>query len=227
MNFDFTYMLEMFPILLPYVPMVLGMSVIATGLAIILGLILGVITKNRVPILYHVSLVFISYFRGTPSLVQIFIFYFGLPQLFPQLLFINGFTAVIIALSLRNAAYLSEVFRSSLTAVEKGQLEAALSVGMSKGQALKRIVLPQAIRTAVPPTGNFFIMIIKETSLAFTIGVTDMFAQAKLSAASSYNFFESYVAVALIYWALTALFSFLQSLYERRIDKPYERGVSI
>ncbi|MGG3625182.1 amino acid ABC transporter permease [Bacillus gobiensis] len=227
MDFDFKYLIEMFPLLIPYVPMVLIMAVLSTFFAIVLGLLLGLITKSKIPVLYQITIVYISYFRGTPSLVQIFLFYFGLPQLFPQFAFINGFTAVIIALSLRNSAYLSEVFRSALSAVERGQMEAALSVGMTKWQGLRRIVFPQATRIAIPPTGNFFIMIIKETSLAFTIGLTDMFAQAKLAAAGTYNFFESYLAVAIIYWGLTALFAFIQSLYEKRLDKPYEQGAAV
>ncbi|NEU31676.1 amino acid ABC transporter permease [bacterium LRH843] len=221
MNFDFTYMVELIPVLLKYLPIVLYMAIFAFILAVILGLIFSSIIRNKVKIIYPILLVVISYFRGTPSLVQIFIFYFGAPQLIPAMSAMDAVTAVIIALSLRNAAYLSEVFRSAFAAVDKGQAEAALSVGMTRWQTFRRIVLPQAIKIAIPPTGNFFIMMFKETSLAFTIGVTDMLAQAKLEAAVSYRFLEAFLAVGLIYWAVTALFTYIQSKIEWKIEKPY------
>ena len=221
MNFDFAYMIELIPTLLKFLPIVLYITIASFALAIILGLIFTLIIKSKVKIIYPIMLGIISYFRGIPSLIQIFIFYFGLPQLFPSMSSMDAVTAVIIALSVRNAAYLSEVFRSAFAAVEKGQGEAALSVSMTRWEAFRRIILPQATRIAIPPTGNYFIMIFKETSLAFTIGVTDMLAQAKLEAAVSYKFLEAYLAVGLIYWVVTIIFSFIQSRIEWRVGKPY------
>ncbi len=221
MNFDFAYMIELIPTLLKFLPIVLYITIASFALAIILGLIFSLIIKSKVKIIYPIILVIISYFRGIPSLIQIFIFYFGLPQLFPAMSSMDAVTAVIIALSVRNAAYLSEVFRSAFAAVEKGQEEAALSVSMTRWETFRRIILPQATRIAIPPTGNYFIMIFKETSLAFTIGVTDMLAQAKLEAAVSYKFLEAYLAVGLIYWVVTIIFSFIQSRIEWRVGKPY------
>jgi putative amino-acid transport system permease protein len=221
MNFSLEYMLSLFPELLKYLPVVLFIAVAAFVLAVIAGLIMGLIVQMRVNVLHPLTVVIISYFRGTPALVQIFIFYFGLPQLIPALSKIDAITAVILAISIRNAAYLAEVFRSALMSVDKGQMEAALSVRMTRAQAMRRIILPQAVRIAIPPSGNYFIMIIKDTSLAFTIGVTDMFAQAKLEAAATYNFFEAYLAVGLIYWAVTAVLTYLQSLLERKVNRPY------
>jgi len=136
----------------------------------------------------------------------------------------NAMTAVILALSVRNAAYLAEVFRSALMSVDQGQYEAALSVSMTRRQAYRQVVLPQAARIAIPPSGTFFIMILKDTSLAFTIGVVDMFAQAKIMAAATYNFLEDYLAVGLIYWVLTVLFSLLQARLERYVSQPYRRS---
>lgn len=221
MNFDFQYMLELIPSLLSYLPIVLYISIFAFIFAVLVGLLFTFIIKNKVKVIYPILLVLISYFRGTPSLIQIFIFYFGIPQLIPAMSAMSAVTAVIIALSIRNAAYLSEVFRSAFAAVEKGQAEAALSVGMTKWQTFIKIVLPQAVRIAIPPTGNYFIMIFKDTSLAFTIGVTDMLAQAKLEAAVTYKFLEAFLAVGLIYWVITAIFSFIQSKIEWRVEKPY------
>ena len=221
MNFDIAYMFGLIPVLLKYFPIVLYIAVMAFILAIIIGLLFTSIIRNKVKVLYPILLFVISYFRGIPSLIQIFIFYFGIPQLIPAMSSMSALTAVIIALCLKNAAYLSEVFRSAFVAVDKGQSEAALSVGMTRWQTLSRIVLPQATRIAIPPTGNYFIMIFKETSLAFTIGITDMLAKAKLEAAVSYKFLEAFLAVGLIYWVVTVLFSYIQSKVEWRIEKPY------
>ncbi|WP_213880958.1 amino acid ABC transporter permease [Pseudomonas sp. dw_358] len=224
MHFDFAYMLGIIPELLKYLPVVLFIGVLSFILAVVVGLGFAAVIHRRVVMLYPIVLVLISFFRGVPSLVQIFILYFGLPQLVPALSAMNAMTAVILALSIRNAAYLSEVFRSALMAVEPGQYEAALSVSMTRRQALWQVVLPQAARIAIPPAGTFFIMILKDTSLAFTIGVVDMFAQAKIMAAASYNFLEAYLAVGLIYWVVTAAFSYGQSRLERRVSQPYRRN---
>lgn len=224
MHFDFAYMLGIMPELLKYLPVVLFIGVLSFILAIAVGLGFAAVIHRKVVVLYPVVLVLASFFRGVPSLVQIFILYFGLPQLIPALSAMNAMTAVILALSVRNAAYLAEVFRSALMAVEPGQYEAALSVSMTRRQALWQVVLPQAARIAIPPSGTFFIMILKDTSLAFTIGVVDMFAQAKIMAAASYNFLEAYLAVGLIYWIVTALFSYGQSRLERRVSQPYRRN---
>ncbi|OXM85519.1 amino acid ABC transporter permease [Paenibacillus rigui] len=221
MNFDLNYMISLFPELLKYVHLTLIMALIAMFFAIVLGLILAVITRSKVKIISPLASLYISFFRGTPTIVQIFLFYFGLPQLFPAMSFINAFTAVIIGLSFRNAAYLSEVFRAAITSVDNGQLEAGLSVGMTKWQTMRRIVLPQATRIAIPSTGNFFIILVKETSLAFTVGVAEIFAQAKMSAAATYKFFESFLAVAIVYWIITVLFTMIQTRIEVKLNKPY------
>lgn len=221
MNFDVSHMLELFPRLLKFVHLTLGMAIAAMAIAIALGLVLAIITKNKVRLLYPVANIFISFFRGTPTLVQLFLFYFGLPQLFPAFSVLDAFTVTVLGLGVRNAAFLSEVFRSAITSVDPGQWEAGLSVGMTKWQTLWRIVLPQAVRIAVPPTGNFFIILVKETSLAFTLGVAEIFAQAKMSAAATYKFFESFLSVAILYWLITIAWTFVQSRIERRLEKPY------
>lgn len=224
LNFDLQYMIDLIPELLEYLPIVLYMGTVAFVFAIVFGLIFAIVIKNKVKVIYPIVLVLVSYFRGVPTLIQIFIFYFGIPQIFPGFSSMDALTAVIFALSLRNAAYLSEVFRSSFLAVDKGQYEACLSVNMTRWQALRTVILPQVVRIAIPPSGNYYIMMIKETSLAFTIGVTDMLAKAKLEAAVTYKFLEAFLAVGLIYWAVTVLFSFLQSKVEYYVEKPYRQG---
>lgn len=221
MNFDIGYMVDIFPRILEYLPIVLYMGTLSFVLAVIVGLIFAVIINAKVPVLYQLLLVIISYFRGVPTLIQIFIFYFGLPQLFPSLSSMQAITAVIIALSIKNAAYLSEVFRSAFLAVDKGQFEACEAVNMTKWQGLRTVILPQVFRVAIPATGNYYIMMIKETSLAFTIGVVDMLARAKLESAVTYKFLEAYLAVGLIYWAITVVLAFLQSKLESYMERPY------
>lgn len=221
MKFDFQYMIELFPILLSYLPIVLYMGVISFIFSVIIGLIFAIIVMKRVKILHQFLSILISYFRGVPPLIQIFIFYFGLPQLIPSMSSMDAVTAVVIALSVKNAAYLSEVFRSAFTAIDKGQFEACISVNMTYMQALRSVILPQVMRIAIPPSGNYFILTVKETSLAFTIGVTDMLAKAKLEAAVTYKFLEAFLAVGIIYWIITSLFTYAQSKLEWYVEKPY------
>ncbi|MDR4433599.1 amino acid ABC transporter permease [Bacillus tequilensis] len=218
---DWEFMISAFPTLIQALPITLFMAVAAMIFAIIGGLILALITKNKIPVLHQLSKLYISFFRGVPTLVQLFLIYYGLPQLFPEMSKMTALTAAIIGLSLKNAAYLAEIFRAALNSVDDGQLEACLSVGMTKLQAYRRIILPQAIRNAIPATGNTFIGLLKETSLAFTLGVMEMFAQGKMYASGNLKYFETYLAVAIVYWVLTIIYSILQDLFERAMSKPY------
>ena len=222
MNFDIGYMIEIIPELLKYIPITLYLAIVSMVIAIVIGVVLSLILANRIPILLQLAKVYISFFRGTPVLVQLLMIYFGLPQLFPIFNSLDAVTAAIIAFSLNTSAYLAEIFRAGLESVDKGQAEAAMSVGMTYPQALRGIILPQAVRNAIPATGNMFIGLIKNSSLAFTIGVTELLAQGKLLATSTLKFFEAYLAVGLIYWAITILYSWLQKWYETRINKPYK-----
>ncbi|MCM3013693.1 MULTISPECIES: amino acid ABC transporter permease [Bacillus] len=218
---DWEFMISAFPTLIQALPITLFMAIAAMIFAIIGGLILALITKNKIPVLHQLSKLYISFFRGVPTLVQLFLIYYGLPQLFPEMSKMTALTAAIIGLSLKNAAYLAEIFRAALNSVDDGQLEACLSVGMTKLQAYRRIILPQAIRNAIPATGNTFIGLLKETSLAFTLGVMEMFAQGKMYASGNLKYFETYLAVAIVYWVLTIIYSILQDLFERAMSKPY------
>lgn len=218
---DWEFMISAFPTLIQALPITLFMAIAAMIFAIIGGLILALITKNKIPVLHQLSKLYISFFRGVPTLVQLFLIYYGLPQLFPEMSKMTALTAAIIGLSLKNAAYLAEIFRAALNSVDDGQLEACLSVGMTKFQAYRRIILPQAIRNAIPATGNTFIGLLKETSLAFTLGVMEMFAQGKMYTSGNLKYFETYLAVAIVYWVLTIIYSILQDLFERAMSKPY------
>ena len=188
------------------------------GLILALAVALARLSSNR--ILTWVARAFTSIFRGTPLLVQLFIIFFGLPQLGIKF---NSWVAAAIALSLNVAAYAGEIIRSAILSVPKGQWEAAETIGMSRATTLKRIVLPQALRVAVPPLSNTLISLVKDTSLASMIGVTEMFRQAQIAAAPSGDFLELYVVAALIYWILCLLLSVIQTRMEDRLGKSVAR----
>lgn len=223
MNFDFQYMLSIFPELITYIPITLYLAIVSMFFATIIGAVIAIILFNKVPILTQISHVFTSFFRGTPALVQLLLAYFGLPQLIPALNEMSAETAVILTFSLNTAAYLGEVFRAALESVDQGQAEAAITVGLNYRQTLWGIVLPQAIRNAIPGTGNTFVSLLKNSSLAFTIGVVELLAHGKMLASASLNFFEAYFAVAIIYWVLTIAYTLLQNWFEKRINIPYTK----
>lgn len=222
MNFDVSYLLEAFPALLAYLPMTLFLAITSMLIASVIGLVLAVIIRNRIPLLSQLAEVYVSFFRSVPTLVTLFIFYFGIPQLFPGISFINAISATIIALSFKTAANLAEEFRGALSSVDPGQMEACLSVGLTRRQGFRQVVLPQTVRMAIPGMSNYLIMLIKESSLAFTVGVTEIFSQTKIIASNSYRFLESYIAVAIIYWAVTILLTLVQKQLEKRLNKPYQ-----
>lgn len=221
MNFNLSFMLDAFPTLLSYLPMTLFLAMTSMVIASVMGMVLALIIHNRIAVFTQFAEIYISFFRSVPTLVTLFIFYFGIPQLFPGISMMNAISATIIALSFKTAANLAEEFRGAMNSVDKGQMEASLSVGLSRWQGFRRIVLPQTVRIAVPGMSNYLIMLIKESSLAFTVGVTDIFAQTKILASNSFRFLESYLAVALIYWAVTILLTMLQKRIERRLNRPY------
>ncbi|MGH2116208.1 amino acid ABC transporter permease [Aerococcus urinaeequi] len=223
MDFDFQYMLEVIPNLLVYIPTTLYITMISMIVAIIIGGLFAIILFNKVPVLSQLVQVLSSFFRGTPAIVQLLLVYFGLPQIIPALTSMTATQASILALSLNTAAYLAEVFRAALASVDAGQVEAAMSVGLNYRQTLKGIILPQALRNALPGTGNTFVSLMKNSSLAFTIGVVEIVAQGKILAAASLRFFEVYFAIALIYWGLTILYTWIQEWYEDYINRPYIR----
>lgn len=221
MNFDPSYIFELLPRLVKYLPITLFMAVIAMFIAIAIGLVLAFVRKSHIRALRMLAGVYISFFRAIPMLVQLFLIYYGLPQLFPVFTKMDAVTAAIIGLGFKQAAFMAEIFRAAFLSVDKGQMEACITGGMTRVQAYRRIILPQAARNALPASGNIFISLLKETSLAFTLGVVDIFAEAKMQASESFRFFEAYLAVALIYWILIIVYSYLQKLLEKYLDRPY------
>ncbi|EME00212.1 MULTISPECIES: cystine ABC transporter permease [Stutzerimonas stutzeri subgroup] len=160
--------------------------------------------------------VYVSFFRGTPLLVQLFMIYYGLPQLGIQL---DPLPAALIGFSLNMAAYTAEILRAAIASIDRGQWEAAASIGMGRAQTLYRAILPQAARTALPPLGNSFISLVKDTALAATIQVPELFRQAQLITARTFEIFTMYLAAALIYWLLASVLAYFQGRLEYRVNR--------
>ena len=159
---------------------------------------------------------FISIIRGTPLLVQLFIVFYGLPQIGVKF---DPFVAAVIAFSLNVAGYAAEVVRSAILAVPKGQFEAAATIGLGYAQTLRRIVLPQASRTAVPPLSNTLLSLLKDTSLGSVVLLTELFREAQLAAAESNDFLALYTFAALYYWVICVALSAAQKRLETRFDR--------
>jgi cystine transport system permease protein len=160
--------------------------------------------------------VYVSFFRGTPLLVQLFMIYYGLPQLGIQL---DPLAAALIGFSLNMAAYTAEILRAAIASIDRRQWEAAASIGMGRAQTLYRAILPQAARTALPPLGNSFISLVKDTALAATIQVPELFRQAQLITARTFEIFTMYLAAALIYWLLASVLAYFQGRLEHRVNR--------
>ncbi|KMQ72980.1 amino acid ABC transporter permease [Marinobacter subterrani] len=217
------YMVGLVPVLLGYLPLTLQLAGTGMVLALILACLFAVVRVLRIPVLNQLTIVFISFFRGTPLLVQLFLFYYGLPQLFSVLTVIDGVTATIMGLTMHFSAYMAESIRAAIVGVDRSQTEAALSIGMTNGQMMRRIVLPQATRVALPTLMNYFIDMIKATSLAFTLGVTELMGATQKEAAGSFLYFEAFIVAAVIYWIVVEMLSKLQSYLEIRLNRAYSR----
>ncbi|MDD9195413.1 amino acid ABC transporter permease [Aliivibrio sp. S3MY1] len=223
MGFDFAYMIELLPILFKYLGTTLEMAIWGLFFALALALVLANLRVFKVPVLDQLSQLYISFFRGTPLLVQLFLLYYGLPQVFPIFVGLDAFSAAVIGLTLHFAAYMAESIRAAIIGVDRSQMEASLSIGMTTPQAMYRIILPQATRVALPSLMNYFIDMIKSTSLAFTLGVSEIMAKAQMEASSSFKFFEAFLAVALIYWGVVVILTRVQSWAETKLNKAYVR----
>ena len=217
------YMLGLVPVLLGYLPLTLQLAGVGMVLALILACLFAVVRVLRIPVLNQLTIVFISIFRGTPLLVQLFLFYYGLPQLVSALTVIDGVTATIMGLTMHFSAYMAESIRAAIVGVDRSQTEAALSIGMTNGQLMRRIVLPQATRVALPTLMNYFIDMIKATSLAFTLGVTELMGATQKEAAGSFLYFEAFIVAAIMYWIVVEMLSKLQHYLEIRLNKAYSR----
>lgn len=191
----------------------LALASFALGLVIAILIALMRISVN--PVVSSVARFYISVIRGTPLLVQLFVIFYGMPAVG---LTIDPWPSAIIALSLNVGGYGAEIVRAAILSVPKGQWEAAYTVGMNRTHTLTRVILPQAARVSVPPLSSTFISLVKDTSLASTILVTELFRVTQQIAAASYQVMVVYLTAALVYWVICLVLSFGQSALERRLD---------
>jgi cystine transport system permease protein len=201
------------PLLLKGLVYTVGLALFGMGAGLALGFGLALMRLSPKAALRWPAGVYVSAVRGTPLLVQLFLIYYGLPQLGLEL---SPLVAAGIGFALNMAAYACEILRSAIAAVDRGQWEAAAVLGLTRLQTLRLIILPQAARTAVAPMSNSFISLIKDTSLAATIQVPELFRQAQLVTARTLAIFTMYLAAAGIYWLACALLALVQDRLERR-----------
>ena len=203
-------------ILLPGLLVTIPLTAISFALALVIAVVVALIQFANVPVLSQIARFYIWIIRGTPLLVQLFIVFYGLPHVG---ILIDPFVAAVVVFSINEGAYCSETMRAALESVPKGQLEAGLCAGLSWGQTIRRIVLPQAFRTAFPTLGNSLISMIKDTSLAANITVTEMFMTTQRIVARTYEPLLLYVEVALIYLIFCTVLTKLQTSGEKRLQR--------
>ncbi|MCC0781837.1 amino acid ABC transporter permease [Clostridioides sp. ES-S-0108-01] len=220
-NFNFEFCLSIFPFLIKALGVTILISIVAFFISILLGAILAFFTQTKSKVLKYITRVYISFFRGTPLLIQIFFFYFGFPMVFSFMKDCSPYLAIVICLGLNSSAYMAEIIRASIESVDKGQQEACYAFGLSKYQSMVKIILPQAAISAVPPIVSCILDIIKGSSLGLTIGIQDLMGVAQVEAASSFKYFEIYMVTILIYWGVSVVLSNIQSKVEKRIGKAY------
>lgn len=214
--------------LLPKLPITLLMTVVSAIIGLGLGFLIAVVKIRNIPVFTQICSVFVSFMRGTPQLVQLFLSFYGFPILVEWLAQHMGVTAnvnaipalvyVFIAFGLNEAAYTSETFRAALLSVNKNEIEAARSIGLTNVQTMMRIILPSALIVALPNLVNSFISLLKATSLAFTVTIIDIMGQTRIIAGANLRFFEAYIAVALVYWVMCLLIEQVAKRIERKLN---------
>lgn len=230
--FSLDFLIESIPDILQGIPYTLLIAVVAFLAGLVIGFIGALCKIYRLPVLRQVTGIYVSFVRGTPLIVQIMLIYYAVP-VFIRILNLNFGTGidiswvpaivfVLIAFSLNAGAYLTESIRAMILSIDKSQMEAAYSVGMSTGQAMRRIILPQAAAMGLPVLTNFFIGLMKDTSLAFVAAVPEIMGQAKIVAGRASRFFEAYIVAALLYWLICLVLERSVALLEKKQGRSRE-----
>jgi L-cystine transport system permease protein len=233
MNIDPSFILDAFIKLLSAVPTTLAITAVSVLCGFVIGVGIALVRVFSVPVLNPIAVSYVTFIRGTPMLVHLLLIYNGLPMIIDGLSAKFGWNFksssipvidfVFLSFSITASAYLSEVVRSGMLAVDKGQMEAALSVGMTMPQALRRIVLPQALAASIPNFSNSIIGMLHGSTLAFTVPVVEVMAKAQIVASTNWKFLESYLAAAVIFWGITVLIERSAGFLETRVNL-YNRG---
>ncbi|ARI76907.1 amino acid ABC transporter permease [Halobacillus mangrovi] len=193
--------------------MTLALTAVSIFIAIFIGLFFALLKISNIKILEWIANTYIYIVRGTPLIVQIFVFYYGLTNVW----MISGFWSVSLGLAFHNGAYIAEIFRGSIQSIGKGQTEAGRSLGMSRSLTMRRIILPQAFRRALPPLGNQFIIGLKDSSLAAFIGVSEIFAVATTQGANTFDYMTWLLVSAVYYLILVFLLTLVVSMVEKKM----------
>ncbi|MBE0010774.1 MULTISPECIES: amino acid ABC transporter permease [unclassified Arthrobacter] len=204
------------PLVLAGLTGTIPLSLASFVLGLLLALLIALMRLSNNRLASSVARTYVSIIRGTPLLVQLFVIFYGLPSIG---VVIPPWPSAIIAFSLNVAGYAAEIIRAAILSVPKGQWEAGHTIGMSRSRTMRRIILPQAARVSVPPLSNTFISLVKDTSLASLILVTELFRQAEEIAAFSQQFMMLYLEAALVYWVFCLVLSSGQSYLEKRLDR--------
>lgn len=211
--FDPALAIESLPYVLEGIWYTLLISLISMSIGLIIGFFLALARTSKLVFLQWPARLYISFMRGVPILVILFLLYFALPVIGIEF---SAVQAALIGFSINSAAYIAEVFRSSLASVDKGQWESSTALGMTYWQTMKRIILPQSVRIAVPPLSNVYLDLIKASSLAAMITVPEIFQKARIVGAREYDLLTMLILVALIYWAICSIMTVLQNYLEKR-----------
>lgn len=216
MNLDYSVILAKFPILLEGCWVTLEISFFSLLLGMIFGIAGALCRISSNPILTSIAFFYVWIIRGTPVMVQLFILYFGLPQLGIKL---SSMTAGILGLAINTGAYITEIIRAGIQAIDKGQLEAALSLGMNYRQAMVRIIGPQATKICIPPLVNQFIMTLKNSSIASLVTITELLRTGEQIIYTTFRSFEVYTVVAVLYLVMNSIFMIIADNLEKRMAR--------
>ena len=214
MNFDFELIMQSFPLLLLGAGVTVQITVLSVGFGLLIGMFVGIARLSTLWPVKVLAAIYVDFIRGTPLLVQIFLIYFALPIIVGQR--IDPFIAAITACSVNSGAYVAEIFRGGIQSIDKGQVEAGRSLGMTWVQTMRYIILPQAFKRIIPPLGNEFIAMLKDSSLVSVIGFEELTRRGQLVIARTYGSFEIWTTVAFIYLVMTFTISRFVDYLERR-----------
>ena len=216
MNLNVDLMINSLPLLITGAGITIQITAISVGLGLIIGMFVGIARISNVKLLRWLAAIYIDFLRGTPLLVQIFLIYFALPVILEQR--VDPFIAAITACGINSGAYIAEIFRAGIQAIDEGQMEAGRSLGMTWVQTMRYIIVPQAFKNIVPPLGNEVIAPLKDSSLVSVIGFEELTRRGQLIIARTYGSLEIWISVAIIYLVMTLTISRLVAYLEKRLD---------
>lgn len=221
MNFNWEYFFQTLPEVASKLDVTLGLTLAAAVFSLLIGIVFALIAYYKVPVLSQLLKVWSSFMRGTPAIAQLFFFYYGLANVSSVILKMSPLVAVAVIMSLHMSCFMGESIRAALISVDDGQRDAAKAFGMTGFQMTVRVVLPQAIRVALPPLFNDLISLFKLSSLAYLVGLRDVMGAAKIEANNTYQFFECYACVIVVYWAISLVLMGIQKILEKRCSEAY------